>query len=662
MKKISMILLSVVLIASMFISCDNSTNMKDELVQVALSAGDGRSLIVSNETERLDSVNWFYTATKVSETQFDYGATSEEKEITLFGENKTILTLSQGKWDFELFGRKADGTLLYYGKAEGVLIIKSTTPTTVDIGVSPYTTDPGTLKIENVTIKLVTANGTTTDVTPNYLEIDNVEVLNFSGSYTKTGDAEDSFVGQHTVKVAYKATDDGEDYTIAEETIVVTVYGGRTTTITGNVSEETGSGIIDGEVVIKTEDTVTKTVVAGEPTVFTINVAPSNNISSDEVKNTTVSFPVGALTERENTLNITVNPIDADFTVGATGESATVGSISLQLNDAESSSFEGDVEITTYIAKQLSGVKVYYNGSVIAEDTAQTDIYDPETGKLTFTTNHFSDFYVGANKVEAYNAATKISYSSVIDAFANVREYDKIIILKDIVVSGAIEVTKSVTIEGLGHELSCDNGDSKRVINVNDNTEDISLVINNLKIVGPTSGTYTRGISAYNNSGKLYIELNNCELSANYYAMNIAGGNNDVEVVVRDSTLTGWCAAQSWSIGSKFTFENCILIGTNDKSYNADGWNNFATIVINADAKENEFTFNKCIFKANQTTGNKQYLMSVRSSGNKVTLEDCKYFADGSELTLDTAFNYFNLYSVAIDLILTIDGDIIPLE
>ncbi|MGN1190384.1 MAG: hypothetical protein ACI4SL_08335, partial [Candidatus Ornithospirochaeta sp.] len=296
MKKISLILLSVLLIASMFISCDNSTKMKDELVQVTLSAGDYRSLEVSSEIETLDSVNWFYKATKVSETQFDFGAKSEETSIILFpgqGGEKQILTLSQGKWDFELFGRKADGTLLYYGIVEDALIIKSTAPTSVVIGVSPYTTAPGTLVLDNVTIKLATANGTTTDVAPNYLKVNDTEHSGFTGSKEISGLS----AGQYTVTVAWKETvnednpntdarETSYEVVVASETVVVTVYGGRTTTITGSVSEETGSGIINGEVEIKTEDIVSKTVVAGEPTVFTMNIAPANNTSSDEVKNT----------------------------------------------------------------------------------------------------------------------------------------------------------------------------------------------------------------------------------------------------------------------------------------------------------------------------------------------------------------------------------------
>lgn len=231
-------------------------------------------------------------------------------------------------------------------------------------------------------------------------------------------------------------------------------------------------------------------------------------------------------------------------------------------------------------------------------------------------------------------------------------------LLSNVNLTKPLEITKSITIEGGNHSINCVSG-VDRAININDNTNDVSLVINNLKIIGPTTGTYTRGISAYNNSGKLDINLNNCSVSANYYAINIAGSNTQAEVVAKNTIITGWCAAQSWSSGAKFTFDGCTLIGNNDKGYNAEGWNDFATIVINTDAVNNEFVFNNCRIEANQTTGNKQYLMSVRSSGNKVSLDGCAYFSNGTEI--ENLGIYLNLYPAAIDLNLTIDNEVIPI-
>ena len=210
-----------------------------------------------------------------------------------------------------------------------------------------------------------------------------------------------------------------------------------------------------------------------------------------------------------------------------------------------------------------------------------------------------------------------------------------------------------------GSLLVPDNAD--RVINITGTTEPVTLTLSNVDVVGPTTGTYTRGVSVYGNSD-VTIVVDNSSSSANYYALNIASANDNVEAVIQNTTITGWCAFQTWSAYTKATFKNCKLIGNNDKGYNADGWNNFATVVINADTTNTELVFENCDIEANQTTGNKQYLLSVRASGAKVTLNNCRFYADGSEIADENLGNYLNIYSEASDLILTIDGTVIPFQ
>ncbi len=223
-----------------------------------------------------------------------------------------------------------------------------------------------------------------------------------------------------------------------------------------------------------------------------------------------------------------------------------------------------------------------------------------------------------------------------------------------------IEVKGDITIygEGEGKLLVPDNAD--RVINVTENTEPLTLTLSNVDVVGPTSGTYTRGVSVYGTTD-VTIVADNSSVSANYYALNIASANDNVKAVIKNTTLTGWCAFQTWSAGTKATFDNCTLIGNNDKTYNADGWNNFATVVINEGTTDVELTFKDCRIEANQTTGNKQYLMSVRARGANVTVDGCTFFANGTEIADEDLGNYLNIYSVASDLVLTIDGMRVPI-
>ena len=238
---------------------------------------------------------------------------------------------------------------------------------------------------------------------------------------------------------------------------------------------------------------------------------------------------------------------------------------------------------------------------------------------------------------------------------------------EDVVLTAPIQMPEVIQVKGdvaiyggeNGQLLVPDNAD--RVINITDNTEPVTLTLSNVDVVGPTTGTYTRGVSVYGTTD-VTIVADNSSVYANYYALNIASANDNVKAVVRNTTLTGWCAFQTWSYGTKATFENCTLIGNNDKGYNAAGWNNFATIVINEGTTNTELTFKNCRIEANQTTGNKQYLLSVRAAGAKVTLDNCTFFANGAEIADGDLGDYLNIYSVASDLVLTIDGTVVTIS
>ena len=276
---------------------------------------------------------------------------------------------------------------------------------------------------------------------------------------------------------------------------------------------------------------------------------------------------------------------------------------------------------------------------VATQDTVEHDSYDNQYDK---------------------NAEYAIPVATADELTAALANGQNVILTAPIQMPEVIEVKGDITIYGgeNGQLLVPDNAD--RVINITENTEPLTLTLSNVDVVGPTSGTYTRGISVYGTQN-VTIVVDNSSVSANYYALNIASANENVKVVVKNTTITGWCAFQTWSAGTRATFENCTLIGLNDKTYNADGWNNFATVVINENTTNVELTFKDCRIEANQTTGNKQYLMSVRASGAKVTMDGCTFFANGTEIADEDLGNYLNIYPVARDLVLTIDGSVIPI-
>lgn len=431
MKKVTMFLLAVLLIASLFVSCDTNTNaVLDEHVSVSFSTGsDGRSL--GYEIENITNLKWHYSATKTNPNDaFKFGETDD---TTIIDWTKKI-ELSQGKWNFTLWANKVvdesgtEGAKVYEGSVTGVLITDETSPKTIVINVSPEVAgESGSMVLQNITVSL--RDGSSTTVYPQVAIIEGVEggelTLTNGCSAEKTG----LQAGDYSVTVKYTEVIDGTTVTYASETIVVTVWSGRTTTIKGNLSEITGSAILDKKI-IQTDITQENSVIVGEDTKFAlVGLAPSNNTESSEVNDTVVTFPAGTLSGANAKLQVKVNSIDSDFSFSASDTSSTVGSISLKLNDQESSSFTENVTITTYIAKGLSGVQVKYDGDPQEEITianyntdsewtnaGTTEGYSKESGKLVFTTNHFSEYFVVADEVVAYNATTSTAYNDLNDA------------------------------------------------------------------------------------------------------------------------------------------------------------------------------------------------------------------------------------------------------
>lgn len=501
MKKLITILLSVLLIASLFVSCDNATKaVQDELAEVALSTqASSRSLTVSNPLEALSDVSWTYTARKVSENQFNYGESPKDEngdymaqEITLFATSekpKTTLTLSQGKWVFELFGRNDSGTLLYYGITGEVLILRSNGLNQITVEVSPYTSAKGTLELSNIVVNLntpVTIDGAEKrTVAPNYLKVNNSEYSDFDGSKTFT----DLTAGQYTVTVKFVSSDDGLTY--AEETVVATVYSGRTTTVGGNLSEETGSGTIQGEYVDGNTSVVVGKVEEGKDLVLVSSVVPVDKTNNSEA-NTTVTFPAGAIDGSSAQLSVEVKGVDSNFEVsipsGETVSTTPIASIdlSVKVGDTTVSSFNGkSVKVETYILKNLDStkVKVSYNGEKLPDSN-----YDPVTGKLTFSTTHFSTFDVLSDAV-CYNQNSNRGYSSLIIAAEQSESGDVIVLLNDVTIDpsnsvvnskGAncsIDHIKGITLDGNGFCITAAH--DKYVFNKIENSiiKDVNFII-----------------------------------------------------------------------------------------------------------------------------------------------------------------------------------------
>ena len=242
----------------------------------------------------------------------------------------------------------------------------------------------------------------------------------------------------------------------------------------------------------------------------------------------------------------------------------------------------------------------------------------------------------------------------------------------DITITSPMQITKSVTIDGgekTGSDISNGTGcysitisGGDRVFNVSGENKlvfPLNIDLQNVQVNGPTTGTYTRGLSVWKANGNVNITLDNVKLTSNYYALNIAGENTDVDVNITNSTLEGWCALQTWSNDTKFTIRNSVLRGINDKSYNADGWNDFSTIVVNEDVSGTQIDIFDSEILAKTENGNFQSLFSIRAAGNALNLSDCTLSAEGSHrIDESTTEEQYCSYNVVDRSTLKIDGNV----
>ena len=221
---------------------------------------------------------------------------------------------------------------------------------------------------------------------------------------------------------------------------------------------------------------------------------------------------------------------------------------------------------------------------------------------------------------------------------------------QDVVLDEILKLEGDVVIQGNGNALVVPDG-ADRVIDVSHQSEPVSITLRGVDVKGPEAGAYTRGMSFYGNAD-VRLTLDACSVSASSYALNVASENENVELTVKNTVLDGWCAFQTWSPSTRATFENCTLIGTNDKS--EGGSNGFSTVVINEDAGGSTIEFSNCRIEAVETNSNEQTLLSIRSNDNTITCQGCTFVYNGEVVDRDNA--PINLYANLTGNKLIIDG------
>ena len=679
MKRSLFIAIVVLLMAALFVSCNADKAMEDQLFEVTVDGG-ARTLEASGVLDvDVENLVWFYEATKTS-GGFKYGQTTGKTPVKadysagLTGES--IGSFSKGAWLYKFYGY-ATTDVVSGAIAEGAEPVFQQLNCTATIAadyVLSVTLERGEGALPAAIVKFGTLNwfhehfkgeenhnlslkifveGETTpridNIGGNWIAADGKATFDTTASITLTEASTLSF-----------RVYEGDDI-IGTENIPIAAIPGMTYTV--NVTGD-DSGITP----VHTEYGVTIDVVgtaATLPVTTDTSVSVKSSVSPDNTlatAATTVTFPAGSFTAAQATatenatLSINVKNVEeassATFAVVGANDTA-IGAISLNLAGVDTSNFGEAVTIETYIAKNLnaSDINVIYNG---AGDPPTDKTYDPETGRLTFKTTHFSEYVIVSGEAVAFNADTKAVYTSLQAAIDAAQAGQTIKLLKDVSTTSYIAILGSVILDGNNHSIEFSANRGIRI-----GASDVVVELHNLTLKAKSGySQFERAIQVDSNKTGVSLVIDNCTAIATMYTINFCA-DTTVLMEMTNSTMTGWAALNAYGTGNVITIDNCTLNGLNDKSLSS--WNNFATICLEGDttgetdlhSADYVITISNSRVTATQTTGNMQFVLGFNNNAlnSSVTFintefevgEGCYFFYDkgnGNSFSIDNEVYY----------------------
>ena len=570
---------SIVLIGLFaFVACSPQASFSDELVSVSLvgSQGKTRSLVAENDFDISSVSVWKYTAEK-ADSGLKSGETGTGKTNAVALADGNTGALSQGSWNFELFGYNADGALICSGSADNQTI--TVEHHTVKITVKPSQTETGKIVVDSA-INIVDKNGTvysgdvyTMDYTVKNSSSEDVTETVKAGTAVKSG--------QYKVTVVFTATSNGETYTAASASKFINVYDNLTTTVSGTITETEQAAAItaEGGMISATSESFEVAVENGtNKAEVSIPVASTPVGTTDSAKKTTVTFPAGALnlsssdTSADVSLKVESTSIESAATSYSveTSEGAAVASFNFELVGAENAEFNGDkgVEITTYIAKGLGddAVSIKYVGTSTGK-APELVSYTSETGELKFKVFHFSTYLVVSPNVVATDENGTI-YESISAALASSAK--EVTLLKDANLTEAVTLSSNRTVN-LNSRTVTITGEIADAFNLDAADSLYTVAFKN----GTISGKTTNNIFTLNTNASLIldaIEMNvECKRGVQFYQ-----GSNPASLEVRNgSSITvknGYYAVATNAKNAETTYvsikiDDSILKTTSDESY-----------------------------------------------------------------------------------------------
>lgn len=272
----------------------------------------------------------------------------------------------------------------------------------------------------------------------------------------------------------------------------------------------------------------------------------------------------------------------------------------------------------------LKGAEV---GFIDDNNSAGTIVIDAVNGKVSEVAEALIE------KTEGYVVVSTAEEFEV--AIAN---GGNISLAADLELSKIINVVKTTHINGNGHSIV---SSASKILWID--SSDIDVNLSNIRLLRNGNNDVQRAVQVNQNITGIRLNINDCTLEASYYAVNICNGA-DVELNINNSEITGWGAINAWSAGYSIRVNNSILRGVNDKGYDANGWNDFGTVVIEGDttyktedaAESVDIELRGCTIIAESKTGNIQkcILFNSQSKGNQVDVIDCEFILENENCLL----------------------------
>lgn len=508
MKRKALLVIAVLVtaLACLFTSCSGSVEPPRAEEYGYVTFGNGSSRTLTTEYGIIPYIDLYWDYTSVKKDSYGTTGVADHAPVSkdsagnqIKGLSGTVGPFSQGAWQFTLSAYKADKTtgaktttLVYEGTSD-IVVLKGGETKAVPVSVS-LMGNVGTLDFSDAYFKWnVSGSG---DV---YLRINIVGTADDSTAVDKTtiqrvtssngymmpqyldfGFGEGVFpAGYYTCTVQAYVLEDFEENNSsnalksdstykASQSFGLRIYGNAVTKVKDYIEEGIfGNVIFD---VAKQDMKVFVPNANGSATINNISVTPSGETG----KTTSVTFSEGALSDvnyatlqldvkvtpvESSNEKFNINGVDSDNKSAFAGIDIALMQTTSDGNSTPVESFNNNASttatVTTYIATGLSNVVVKYAGN---PNEVITSTYNPEDGRLTFNTSHFSEYYVLADCF-VLNSKRNIGYSSLEDAVSGAKTNDTIKLMADYVIpqsTGTIKISadKNLILDLNGRTLS----------------------------------------------------------------------------------------------------------------------------------------------------------------------------------------------------------------